>query len=66
MSYARARAKKHYRAVQKQIENSPSKSILIPKKNKNKNKYHRQKKPEDIYKFIRRSCRWQRQSLSMR
>ncbi len=36
MSYARARAKKHYRAVQKQIENSPSKSILIPKKNKNK------------------------------
>lgn len=32
---AYARAKKHYRAVQKQIEMSPKKGIFIPKKKKN-------------------------------
>jgi len=33
MSYAKA--KKHYRAVKKQIEMSPKKGIFIPKKKKN-------------------------------
>ncbi len=32
---AYARAKKHYRAVQKQIEMSPKNGIFIPKKKKN-------------------------------
>ncbi len=32
---AYARAKKHYRAVQKQLEMSPKKGIFIPKKKKN-------------------------------
>lgn len=32
---AYARAKKHYRAVQKRIEKSPGKGIFIPKKKKN-------------------------------
>jgi len=32
---AYARAKKHYRAVQKQIEMSPRNGIVIPKKKKN-------------------------------
>lgn len=32
---AYARAKKHYRAVKKQIETSPQKGIFIPKKKKN-------------------------------
>lgn len=31
---AYARAKKHYRAVQRQIETSPKKGIFIPKKKK--------------------------------
>lgn len=34
MSYARAT--KHYRAVQREVEQSPSKGIFIPNKQKNK------------------------------
>lgn len=33
---AYARATKHYRAVQREVEQSPSKGIFIPNKQKNK------------------------------